>query len=229
MTRKNRIVHFHIVSLFPEIIDAYASCSILKKAQEKNRIRVHTYQLRKWAEGKHRKLDDIPYGGGAGMILMAPPILRAVDAIKKKNKGRVVCILFSAKGKKLTQNIAQSFSRRYDHFIIICGRYEGVDERVKRALRAREISIGYYVLTDGDAAAVVLISTISRLIPGVICRESLKEESFHGGVEEGEYPQYTRPESLFYKGKKFRVPRLLQSGNHKKIASWRLSHRRKSR
>lgn len=224
-------MRFDIITIFPEIFDSYFNESILKRAQERGLIKIKIHNLRDFTKDKYRKVDDKPYGGGAGMVLMAEPILRAVAAVQKniKNK-KAKIIVFSAKGKQFTQKIAQTLARQHNPIIFITGRYEGIDERVKTALKAEEISIGQYVLTDGDVAAMAVVSAISRLLPGVIRMESLEEESYWGSllrVEEKsggktvEYPHYTRPEIIEYQKKKYRVPKILLTGNHKKIQEWR--------
>lgn len=245
-------MRFDIITIFPKIFDSYFNESILKRAVKKGLIKINIHNLRDFAKDKHKKTDDKPYGGGAGMVLMAEPILKAVAAVKKivsarsgrssrglspegsafggKNK-KIKIIVFSAKGRQFTQKIAQTLARQRNPIIFITGRYEGIDERVKTALKAEEISIGQYVLTDGDVAAMAVISAVSRLLPGVIKMESLEEESYWGSLlltEEKnndknlEYPHYTRPEILSYEGKKYKVPKVLLSGNHKKIGEWRI-------
>ena len=235
-------VRFDIITIFPRIFDSYLSESILKRARAKKLVEIRVHNLRDFSsDKKHKKVDDKPYGGGAGMVLAAEPILRAVDKTKNQkpktkttNKNPKI-ILLSAKGKQFTQKTAADWARKYERLILISGRYEGIDERVKTVLRAEEISVGPYILTDGDAAAMVVISAVTRLIPGVIKLESLEEESHWNLLLKKEasvsgkgleYPHYTRPEALSYKGKKYRVPKVLLSGNHKKIEEWRNKHRR---
>lgn len=225
-------MRFDIITVFPKIFDSYINESILKRAQEKKFITVRVHDLRKFTTDKHKKVDDRPYGGGAGMVLMVEPVLKAVDNITKgKKNNRQKIVVFSAKGKQFNQKIACQWAKKYNQIIFISGRYEGIDERVTTALHAEEISIGQYVLTDGDVAAMVVVSAITRLIPGVINLESLQEES-HGdlllkkGVKMAtgkalEYPHYTRPEIFKYKGKKYHVPKVLLSGDHKNIENWR--------
>lgn len=234
-------MRFDIITIFPKIFDSYFNESILKRARAKKLVVVHAHDIRKFSRDSHKKVDDKPYGGGAGMVLQAEPILRIVSALKIKNqKSKVKIIVLSAKGKQFTQKMAYDWAKKYNQLILISGRYEGIDERVKTALRAEEISIGPYVLTDGDAAAMVIVSAVARLIPGVINFESLEEESFFSNVLKleiqksgarswkqeaalAEYPHYTRPEVFTWKGKKYRVPKILLSGDHKKIAAWRRS------
>jgi tRNA (guanine37-N1)-methyltransferase len=214
---------FDIVTIFPNIFSSYFNESILKRAQATKKVHIKTHDIRAFATNKHNTVDDTPYGGGAGMILMAEPILKAVEKIMKPirraqgKKSKV--IILSAKGKLFTQKMAERFAKQYDQLILISGRYEGIDERVKVALKAEEISIGPYVLTDGDVAVMNVVSAVTRLIPGVIKNASLEEESRAG--ETLEYPHYTKPEVIVRNKKKYRVPKVLLSGNHKKIEAWR--------
>ncbi len=229
-------MRFDIVTIFPEALESYLNASILKRARAKELISVHFHNPRDFAADKHKSVDDKPYGGGAGMVMMVEPILRAVEAARKGIRNqesgirKTKVILFSAKGKQFNQKLARDWSKKYKQLILISGRYEGIDERVRLALKAEEISIGPYVLTDGEIAAMTVISAVSRLIPGVIRLESLAEESHWNlltkreaasGGKGLEYPHYTRPEVFTYRGKKYRVPKVLMSGNHKKIAEWR--------
>jgi tRNA (guanine-N1)-methyltransferase len=228
-------MRFDIITIFPKIFDSYFSESVLKRAREKKLVDIRVHDLRKFARGEYRKLDDRPYGGGAGMVLVAEPILQAAESIKKSKKSKIV--ILSAKGKQFNQKIAGDWSKKFNHIILISGRYEGIDERVRRALKAEEISIGPYVLTDGDAAAMVIVSAVARLLPGVIKLESLAEES-HGNLllkkeagfsAEGlEYPHYTRPEVIFWNRKKYRVPKVLLSGDHRRIGAWREGKKKKT-
>ncbi len=227
-------MRFDIITIFPHIFDSYVGESILKRAREKKLIDIRVHNVRDFSRDRHRKVDDRPYGGGAGMVLMAEPVLRAVDSVVKRQVAgnrREKIVVLSAKGKQFNQKIAYDWAKKYQRIIFVTGRYEGIDERVKTALRAEEISIGPYVLTDGDVAAMVVLSAVARLVPGVIRLESLEEESHwnallkkEAGSGQGkglEYPHYTRPDVLQYRGKKYRVPRLLVSGDHIKIAAWR--------
>lgn len=218
-------MRFDICTLFPKAFDSYFATSIVKRAQEKKHITIRVHDLRTWTQDKHRTADDRPYGGGAGMVLKAEPILRAVRSLKKarkqKNK-KTRIIVFSAKGKQFTQAMAKRWARGDGRMIFISGRYEGIDERVRTVLHAEEVSIGPYVTTDGDVAAMVVISAITRLLPGVIRSESLHEESFTHATRE--YPHYTRPEVFLWKGKQYRVPKVLLSGDHTTIAAWRKRH-----
>lgn len=215
-------MHFDIITIFPQIFSSYFSESILARAQKKDLIEIKIHNLRDFTSDKHQTVDDTPYGGGAGMVMKVEPIYKCLKNIKenppaggKKQKTRI--ILFSAKGKKYTQNDAKRLSK-YDNLIFICGRYEGVDERVNKYLVDEEISIGEYVLTGGEIPAMILVDSISRLIPGVLGNpKSLEEESFNSLGDNLEYPQYTKPEVFC----DWKVPKILLSGNHKKIEEWR--------
>jgi tRNA (guanine37-N1)-methyltransferase len=210
-------MRFDIITIFPDIFDSYFNESIIKRAQKKKIAKIKIHNLRDFSEDKRRTVDGRPYGGGSGMVLMAEPIYQAVKAIKKKKKSKI--ILLSAKGKKFGQKTAERFSK-LEQMIIICGRYEGVDERVAKYLTDEEISIGDYVLTGGELPAMIVVDAVSRLLPGAIAKESLAEESF-SRERFLEYPHYTRPEELLMNGKKRKVPKILLSGNHKKIKEWR--------
>ncbi|MFC1700570.1 tRNA (guanosine(37)-N1)-methyltransferase TrmD [Patescibacteria group bacterium] len=213
---------FNIITIFPNIFGSYFNESIIGRAQKKELIKINTINLRDYASDKFKHVDDKPYGGGAGMVMMVEPIYKAVEDIKKKNK-KIKTILLSAKGKKFDQKMARKFSK-LDNIILICGRYEGVDERVAEHIADEEVSIGDYVLTGGELPAMIMVDAISRLIPGVITKESLREESFSKD-KIIEYPQYTRPEIF----KNWRAPEVLLSGNHKEIEKWKKQLTRKLR
>ncbi|MCK4781314.1 tRNA (guanosine(37)-N1)-methyltransferase TrmD [Candidatus Parcubacteria bacterium] len=218
------MIKFDIITIFPEIFNSYFNESIIKRAQKKKLIKINIHNLRDFTVDKHKTVDDRPYSGGAGMVFKVEPIYKAVKKIKTKSKKQnTKVILFSAKGKKFNQKIAKKFSK-FNQIILICGRYEGVDERVVKYIADEEISIGEYVLTGGELPAMVVVDTVSRLIPDVIKPESLKQESFSDFLE---YPQYTRPEIfLSKKSVKWRVPKILLSGDHKKIEQWRKKHQK---
>jgi len=214
-------MRFDILTIFPAIFDSYFGESIINRAREKKIIRINVHDLRRWAGDKHKTVDDTPYGGGAGMVFKIEPIFKALKALKDaKKKTRI--ILFSAKGKIFTQKDTRRLAK-YDRLIMICGRYEGVDERVAGHLAEEEISIGEYVLTGGEIPAMAVVDSISRLVPGVLGNsQSLNEESFGNcdlktGNSDMEYPHYTKPEIF----KKWKVPPVLLSGHHKKIEKWR--------
>jgi tRNA (guanine37-N1)-methyltransferase len=221
-------IKFDIITIFPDLFKGFISESLLARAQKKKLIKINLHNLRKWTDDKHKTVDGRPYGGGAGMVLKVEPICKAVKAVKAKN-GKTRVILLSAKGKTFDQKKAQQLAK-YDRIIFICGRYEGVDERVAKHVADEEISIGNYVLFGGEIPAMVIMEAVSRLIPGVVAKEeSIKNESFSGQwkMENGkrkmlkEHPHYTRPEVFILNGKKLKVPPVLLSGDHKKIEEWR--------
>jgi len=237
--KNNTKLHVDVLTIFPEMIDGYASQSILGRAQKAGVLNVESYDIRKYTSDKHGHVDDKPFGGGPGMILQIEPIYKALQKInvarqtssvkcrgklvlaetnlpKSKVKLKTRVILTSAKGKLFTQKDAKRLSK-YDRLVFICGRYEGVDERVAKYLVHEELSIGPYVLTGGELASLVMTDAVARLRPGVLGKqESLNEESWSDG-ENREYPQYTRPDNFLG----IKVPPVLLSGDHKKIAEWR--------
>lgn len=203
-----------IITLFPQVFDPILNTSILKRAQQKGKVKFELINLRDFGEGKHQIVDDRPYGGGAGMVLRADILAKALTKITDRQKLSKI-ILTSAAGKPYRQARAREFSK-LDHLIIVCGHYEGIDQRFIEKFVDEEISIGDYVLTGGEIPAMVIADSIVRLIPGVLEKpEATQNESFSEGLLE--YPQYTRPE--VFEGQK--VPKVLLSGNHKEIAEWR--------
>lgn len=214
---------FDIITIFPDVFEPYFNESIIKRARAKKLVQIKIYNLRNYTNDRHRTVDDRPYGGGAGMVFMVAPILKAVAALKKKFSGKKLktkIVLLSAKGKKFDQKMAKKFSK-LDNLILISGRYEGVDERVAKYIADEEISIGDYVLTGGELPAMIVVDAVVRLIPGVITKDSLKRESFFK-EKYIEHPHYTRPEEIIINGKKRKVPKVLLSGDHKKIEEWRV-------
>ena len=216
------MMRFDIMTLFPQLVDTVLGESIIGRAQKNGVITVRTHNIRDYSEDKHHRVDDTPYGGGKGMLMMAPPIYncyRGVLDIQKQEGGeptRRRVIYLSPTGKVLTQARAAELARDYDNLILLCGHYEGVDRRAVELLCDDEISIGDYVLTGGELPACVLVDTVSRMIDGVLSdSECFSKESFMNGMLE--YPQYTRP--IEYKG--MTVPDVLLSGNHKDIEQWR--------
>ncbi len=204
-----------IITIFPKMFSAVLDESMLKRAQQKGKVKIFTHDLRDYTLDKHRKVDDRPFGGGAGMVLQVEPIFRALAAIRKKIKVPARVILLCPQGKKLNQAQVKRLSA-CRNLILICGHYEGVDERVRQYLADEEISIGDYILTGGELAAMVLVDSLARLVPGVLGdKNSLNFESFEGNLLE--YPQYSRPAQF----KNWSVPEVLVSGNHNKIQAWR--------
>lgn len=214
--------NFDIITIFPNAF-SYLNESILWRAQDRKLIKINIHNLRDFSKDKRKKVDDTPYGGGAGMVIQAEPVYEAVKKIKKGGKNKKArVILLSAKGKTFDQKAAKRLLK-YDRIIFICGRYEGVDERVAKYVADEEISIGNYVLSGGELPAMVVADAVARLIPGVIKKESLEEESFSIGKSGKilEYPQYTKPEAVKIDGKIRKAPKVLLSGNHAKIKEWR--------
>ncbi|BCX14697.1 MAG: tRNA (guanine-N(1)-)-methyltransferase [Patescibacteria group bacterium] len=205
-----------ILTLFPRMFDGPFSQSMLKKAQDIKAVKINIHNIRDWATDKHKTTDDRPFGGGPGMILKVEPIDKALEKIKNKTKAKKrKIILLSPQGKVFDQKMAKSLSK-IDHLILIAGHYEGVDQRIIDHLIDEEISIGKYILTGGEIPAMVLVDSIVRLLPGVLEKEVIENESFSKG-DELDYPQYTQPRD--YKG--WKVPEILLSGNHKEIEKWR--------
>ncbi len=225
---------YDVITIFPEVIAPYAEASILGKAQKKKLLKIAGHDLRKYSKDKHKKVDDTPYGGGAGMVMTVQPFEHAVEAVRlkpggilkkllgrSKGKPSVCVVLTSASGKRFSQADAKRLAE-YDQVIFLCGRYEGVDHRVQESIADEALSIGDYVLTGGELPALVMIDAIARNLPGVLGNaETLNEES-HGSEGELEYPQYTKPEIYTFKNKQtLAVPPVLLSGNHKDIEKWR--------
>jgi tRNA (guanine37-N1)-methyltransferase len=211
-------MEFHIITLFPEYFDSPLKTSLLGKAVEENIVKVSLHYLRKFSTDKHKNVDDRPFGGGAGMILKPQPLFDALEYVKKKAPKKTPVVYFTPRGQKLTQKKVDRFSQ-YQSLILLCGRYEGVDQRVIDTFVDYEISLGDYILAGGEAAAMTFIEAVTRYIPGVLGNfDSVKEESFSEKLEgKKEYPLYTQPRE--FKGLK--VPDVLFSGNHKAIEEWK--------
>ncbi len=208
------MIRFDVLSIFPDMLQSPLNFSLLKKAQEKGLIEIGLHDIRNWAFDKHRMTDDAPYGGGCGMVMKVEPVERALATVRRDELQPLV-VLMTPQGETFNQKIAAEFARQ-SQLILICGRYEGFDERIREHLAEREISIGDYILTGGELSALVVIDAVARLVPGVLGNdESAHTESFSQGLLE--YPQYTRPAE--YKG--WNVPDVLVSGNHAQIERWR--------
>ena len=211
-------IRFDLLTIFPNIFDSYLEESLISRALKNKFLEIKIHDIRHYAKGKHKKVDDRPFGGGPGMVLMVEPIYKAVESIRSRvtgQKAKIRTILFSTRGKKLDTASAQRLSK-YKQLILICGRYEGVDERVAKHIADEEISIGDYVLSGGELPSLVLIETVSRQIPGFLGKyESLENIK-------GSYPVFTQPEEFKpNKGRTWAVPEILLSGHHKKIEEWR--------
>ena len=221
-------MNFHVITLFPEICEAYTNASVLGRAQKTDKgkgakvrgkkMMVSYYNPRDFSKNKHKKVDDRPYGGGPGMVMAALPIIKAWEKAvgKKKNQKKIKTLIMSPRGKVFDQKLAKKYAQQFDHLVLISGRYEGIDERVKKILKADEVSVGDYVLTGGELPALTIIDAVAREIPGVLgTTESLEDKRVTSGES------YTRPEVLEYKKKKFKVPKVLVEGNHAEIEKWR--------
>ena len=203
-----------ILTLFPEMFDGFLNTSIIKRARDNGNVDIRVHNFRDYSTDKHNRVDDYPYGGGAGMVLMCEPIFRAIEAIKTDD---AIVIMMSPSGSVFKQTVAVDLAKK-KHLILLCGHYEGFDERI-RTIVDMEISIGDYVLTGGEVPAMAITDAITRLIPGVITSESLDSESFNDGLLD--YPNYTRPEE--FRG--MRVPDVLLSGHHENINKYRQEER----
>lgn len=210
-----------VLTLFPALLDGFLGQSIVRRAVARGMVDIRRWDIRDWAEGKHRQVDDRPFGGGPGMILMAPPVVAAAEAVSAAGDSPGRLILLSPQGRRLDQARVEELARE-PRLILLCGRYEGFDERVIDVLQPELLSVGDYVLSGGEVAAMVVIDAVVRLIPGVLGdAQSAVDESFgpDGGLE---YPQYTRPRVY----RSLTVPDVLLSGDHAAIAEWRKKHRR---
>lgn len=204
-----------ILTLFPDMFAGLVSESMIRIAQEKGLLEIHLTNIRDYAEGRHKKVDDTPHGGGPGMVMMVPPVALCIDAVREMDRRQGPVILMTPQGRPFRQRVAGELAARHERLILLCGHYEGVDERV-RALVDDEISIGDYVLTGGELPAMVITDAVTRLIPGVLGHEdSPHDESFSGGLLE--YPHYTKPRE--FRG--MTVPDILLSGHHGEIEKWR--------
>lgn len=208
------MIRFDILSIFPEMFVSPLHCSILKRAREKGLVEIHLHNIRDYAEDKHKMTDDAPYGGGGGMVMKVEPVDRALASIRPEKEG-ILTVLLTPQGETFSQKMAEEMSLR-SRIVLICGHYEGVDERVRDHLVDKEVSMGDYILTGGELSAMIMIDAISRLVPGVLGNnESASSDSFSMGLLE--YPHYTRPSD--YRG--WPVPEVLLSGNHREILAWR--------
>src|SRR6516165_6195119 len=209
-------MRFDVLTLFPEIFQGYLTQSLLKLAIQKGLVEIHLWNIRDWAQGKHRSVDDRPFGGGPGMVLMPEPVFAAVEAVREKATEPGLLVMLTPIGERLTQPLVKELSQ-HRRLLLLCGRYEGFDERIRVGLRPREVSIGDFVCNGGEVPAMVVIDTVVRYVPGVLGDpDSLAEES-HNDPGRLEYPQYTRPRVF----RDMPVPEVLLSGNHQAVARWR--------
>lgn len=217
-------MHFHFITLFPKAFDSYLGESILKRALEDGKIKVSFYNPRDYVDlpaGRqgikwNRRVDRPPYGGGPGLVIEALPVVKAIEKAKKAAKGKAKIIFLSPRGKEFSNSYAQKVSKGYKHVILVCGRYEGIDARVKKIFKMDEISVGPFVLTGGELPAMIIVDVVSRQLPGVLGNMDSLEERRVAGAE-----VYTRPEVFKYKNKSYRVPKILLSGHRAKIEEWK--------
>jgi tRNA (guanine37-N1)-methyltransferase len=208
------MLKFNVLTLFPEMFTGFLETSIIKRARDNNYVNIEVHNFRDYSLDKHKRVDDYPYGGGAGMVLMCEPIFRAIESLKRED---TIVIMLTPSGKLFKQEVAIDLSKK-KHLILLCGHYEGFDERI-RTIVDLELSIGDYVLTGGEVPAMAITDAITRLIPGVITEESLDSESFNDNLLD--YPNYTRPEVF----RDMKVPEVLLSGHHKNIEEYRQAER----
>lgn len=209
-------MRFDVLTLFPEIFQGYLTQSLLKLALDQGLVQIHLWNIRDWATGKHRSVDDRPFGGGPGMVLMCEPIFAAVEALQAQTPEPGSLLLLTPTGERLTTPLVRELAS-YQRLLLLCGRYEGFDERIRQGLRPREISVGDFVCNGGEVPAMVVIDTVIRFVPGVLGDpDSLTEES-HNDPGKLEYPQYTRPRVF----REMEVPEVLLSGDHGAVARWR--------
>lgn len=230
-------MHFHIISLFPGAFDSYLGESILKHAIIDKKIKVSFYNPRDYADNEYKRIDQKPYGGGPGMVIQALPVIKAIERalkscqvsgvgkkIKPKSKNlkpSVKILFFNPDGKQFDTHYAKDSAKKYGHIILVCGRYEGIDARIKKAFKMEDVSVGPFVLTGGELPAMVVIDSISRQVEGVLGNFDSREEERISSPD-----VYTRPEVIVYKNKKLRVPKVLLSGNHAEIDAWRESRKK---
>jgi tRNA (guanine37-N1)-methyltransferase len=209
-------MRFDVLTLFPEIFQGYLTQSIMKLALQKGLVEIHLWNIRDWAQGKHRSVDDRPFGGGPGMVLMPEPVFAGVEDVRARAPDPGLLVMLTPAGERLTQGVVRELAG-HPRLLLLCGRYEGFDERIRLGLRPREISVGDFVCNGGEVPAMVVIDTVVRYVPGVLGDAASVAEESHSDPGRLEYPHYTRPRE--FRG--MAVPDILLSGNHQAIARWR--------
>ena len=209
-------MRFDVLTLFPDIFQGYFTQSILKLALKAGLVEIHLWNIRDWAKGKHKKVDDRPFGGGPGMVIMPGPVFAAVEEVQKKDAEPGLLVMLTPGGQRLTQTVVQDLAA-HKRILLLCGRYEGFDERIRVGLEPREISIGDFICNGGEVPAMVVIDAVIRYVPGVLGDETSVDEESHSIPGRLEYPQYTRPRVF----RDMEVPEILLKGDHKAIARWR--------
>lgn len=209
-------IRFDVLTLFPDLFQSYLTQSLLKLAIERELVQVHLWNIREWSRDKHARVDDRPFGGGPGMVLMPEPVVECVEAVQAHDDKPGQLVMMTPAGRRLDQGLVEELATK-PRILLLCGRYEGFDERIRQVLQPLEISIGDYICNGGEVPAMVIIDTVMRLIPGVLGDENSAEDESHNREGRLEYPQYTRPR--VFRG--LEVPDVLLSGNHQSIARWR--------
>lgn len=211
-----RTIRFDVLTLFPDLFQGYLSQSLLKLAIQRGLVRVHLWNIRDWATDRHQKVDDRPFGGGPGMVLMPEPVMDCVEAVRAKAEPPGKVVMLTPAGRRLTQPVVEELAE-YPRLLLLCGRYEGFDDRIRQLLDPIEVSVGDFVCNGGEVPAMVVIDTVIRLVPGVLGDEASAADESHSAPGRIEYPQYTRPR--VFRG--LEVPEVLLSGNHGAVARWR--------
>jgi tRNA (guanine37-N1)-methyltransferase len=211
-----RTIRFDVLTLFPDLFQGYVSQSLLKLAIQAGLVQVHLWNIRDWSKDKHHRVDDRPFGGGPGMVMMPEPVVDCVEAVQAKAEPPGLVVMMTPAGRRLTQPVVEELAA-HPRLLLLCGRYEGFDDRIRQILQPIEISVGDFVCNGGEVPAMVVIDTTIRLIPGVLGDDESATDESHSEPGRLEYPQYTRPRS--YRG--WDVPEVLLSGNHQAIAAWR--------
>jgi tRNA (guanine37-N1)-methyltransferase len=209
-------MRFDVLTLFPDLFQGYFTQSLLHLAIERGLVEIHLWNIRDWAKGKHKSIDDRPFGGGPGMVIMPEPVFDAVEAVQAKTEPPGQLVMLTPAGERLTQGVVRELAT-HKRLLLLCGRYEGFDERIRLGLKPREISIGDFICNGGEVPAMVVIDTVIRYVPGVLGDEESVTEESHSEPGRLEYPQYTRPRVF----RDMEVPEILLSGNHEAIAKWR--------
>jgi tRNA (guanine37-N1)-methyltransferase len=209
-------MRFDVLTLFPDLFQGYFTQSLLKLALDRGIVEIHLWNIRDWAKGKHKSVDDRPFGGGPGMVIIPEPVFDAVESVQAEAPEAGQLVLLTPGGERLTQDVVRELAT-HKRLLLLCGRYEGFDERIRIGLKPREISIGDFVCNGGEVPAMVVIDTVIRYVPGVLGDEESVTEESHSEPGRLEYPQYTRPRE--FRG--MEVPEILLSGNHEAIAEWR--------
>lgn len=209
-------IRFDVLTLFPDIFQGYVTQSLLKLAIQAGRVQVHLWNIREWSKDKHSRVDDRPFGGGPGMLMMAEPVVDCVEAVRAKDECPGQLVMLTPTGRRMTQAVVEELSG-HSRLLLLCGRYEGFDDRIRQVLNPMELSVGDFICNGGEVPAMAVIDSVIRLIPGVLGDEASAKDDSHNEPGRLEFPQYTRPRN--FRG--LEVPEVLLGGNHKAVAEWR--------